>query len=232
MKKIIQKLVEVLVGFWISIVILWFIAGIACHGLSYAGVRMVSPKIRFPLSVVSSLAIDKEGRVLVYTTWLCRLQVFSAEGHFLRGWFVHSSFPSPDASAMYVDPNEQIHLALSLGHLYIFDIEGNILEYRKEEGVLDLLLNEDTPRAQATDAKGNVYRAQHGVLSTRIIKIGPLGNKSTVIADPFYLAPFRGHLAMITFFLPLFVIGFSAAMWRENKGKEQEPERSEDVTIS
>ena len=133
MKKVLKKIGIFLLKLCFTIGAIGFVAYFACHGLSYAGARMVSSKIHFPLGRTLEFTVGGEGRIIHYSD-LRRLEIFDKDGRFLKGWFVYA--PTLHAE-IRVDPNNHIHFVTSDDKHFVFDIEGNILEESEDEGIDD-----------------------------------------------------------------------------------------------
>lgn len=159
-----------------------------CHGLSYAEIRMISTKIRFPLSEsVEDLAVDKNNNIIVFIRDYSRLQIYRNSGTLLRGWFVDTGRVAPRIN---VDSNNRIHLATMGDKHYVFDTYGNLLKEFKDEGVFENFRRMETP-AKTRDSKGNTHKLSMTFFRTYIFKTTPEGSKAMVISDPIYIWLFR-----------------------------------------
>ena len=167
-----------------------------CHGLSYAKIRTISTKIRFPLSEsVEDLAVDKNNNIIVFIRDYSRLQIYRNSGTLLRGWFVDTGRVAPRIN---IDPNNHIHLATMGDKHYVFDTYGNLLREFKEEGIFENFCQMDTP-VKTRDSRGNAYKLSITFFRTYIFKITPEGFKEIVISDPIYVWLFRWMFPNIFF---------------------------------
>lgn len=227
-----KKIIKILLGAWLAVGTVGVCGVLLCHWLSALGVSMNSSYIRFPLGEVSSMTMDTKGCLWVYSTDLCRLQIFDQEGRFLKGWFVSSASPEPSTSGMHIDPNGHIHLILISDDHYIFDAVGNLLNHSKEEGIWKKFDSEDSSYAQYTDDKGNTYIKRGGIIHPRIAKINPTGEETIMISEAFYTLPFRGKYSALFFFgIPVTIIVVTI-LWSRRKRKKQNIESAEATPVS
>ena len=166
-----------------------------CHGLSYAGVRMISTRMRFPLGELEDLAVDKKDNVVVYSRDHSRLQIYRSNGSLLRGWFVCTSLMT---ARIHIDPNNSIHLATMGDKHYVFNTDGGLLKRFEEEGIFEKFCRMDTV-ARTRDSKGNTYKIFQSFFRTHIFKISPEGSKVVVISDPIHVWLFRWMFPTVFF---------------------------------
>lgn len=226
MKKILKKTGIFLLQLCFTIGAIGFVAYFLCHGLSYAGVRMVSAKIRFPLGERRAFTVGKEGHIIYYSD-LSRLEVFDPQGRFLKGWFVYT----PSLSAQIrTDPNNHIHIASADDKHLVFDIDGNILEESEEAGVYDRFFELNQNR-EHRDNEGNTYTLWGNVLRAGVIKLTAGGEEFIDITEPFYLWPFRGLRAALLFLFFSLIPAAIIEGLRKRKRKRQNPEAAEPAAV-
>jgi hypothetical protein len=177
---------------------------------------MVSSTIRFPLGFVRGLTVGPKGRI-IYFSDQNRLQIFSNEGRFLRGWFVYTS---KQCAPVYVDANDHIHVIPDDHKHVVFDFEGNLLKESREPGVQERFFKLHEKRV-LQDSQGNVYRLRWNVTRIGVLKVGRAGEQFIDITEPFYLWPFRGLMAVFVFLIPSILISVVAERWKARKKKKQ-----------
>lgn len=184
-----NKVITILLLLWYIYCFISIVPVPVCIFLAGFGVRMVSSRIQFPLGGVDSIATDSMGRVYCGISFYSRIQVYSNDGSFLRGWFV------PDSVMMLeVDSNDRLHyLALRNDKHYIFKPDGELF---KEERVSESFAREFGPNSnlQIDDSLGNIYKIKEPWLFPNVIKISPSGDAVVLVSDPFYLWLFRAPL--------------------------------------
>jgi len=158
-----------------------------CQGLSYVGVRMTSTTIRFPLSKVKDLDVDRNDNIVVYLRDHCRLQIYQNNGEFLRGWFVYTLGMT---ATIHIDPNDSINIVTRGDKQYVFDTYGNLLREYQEKGIFERFCNMSTG-ANTRDSKNNVYKVFQSFFRTHISKITSEGRETIIVSDPFYIWLFR-----------------------------------------
>lgn len=174
-----------------------FFAVVICHVVSYTGIRMLSTKIRFPLGQTGGFAVSNEGHIIHYSGYN-RLEIFSNEGCFLRGWFVYTPFSNAE---IRVDPNNLIHLVSQQNRHLVFDIKGNIIMDSVEEGIYDHFSKLNRNRVHR-DSKGNIYKLSGSFPRIGVIKVTSSGTEFIDITEPFYFWPFGGGLTSLLFLIP------------------------------
>ena len=185
-KKSVKPMVQLIAILMCLIGLIGFLIVLTCECLSAVGVSLTSSHIRFPLSNLNGFDVDRNGYIYCYSGFHHRLQIFDGTGHFQRGWFVKAA----RVGEIHVDESGRIHFVDTSDKQFIFDINGNILEESKESGIYRRYY--ELARKKVTqDGNGNTYKPRITMLNTRILKVDPVGVKSSIITDPFYLWPFR-----------------------------------------
>lgn len=105
----------------------------ACEGISYLGIRMASSTMRFPLGDLGDFAVFEDGRIACFCRDHVRVQIFSEEGQFLRGWFLFT--PRGNIVNVRVDPNDQIYVINYENKHFVFNYNGDIIKESKGKGI-------------------------------------------------------------------------------------------------
>jgi hypothetical protein len=167
-----------------------FVAGFVCAFGTMSGKPRVSSWARFPLGDLESIAVDSEGNIYCGTNFYSRIQAYSPDGKFLRGWFI-------DASGGYfqikIDDQDNLHVGTARGdHHYIFSTKGELFSVKEMSPKEETKVFGDTYYSLPQDSDGNVYKIRNGILLPRVIKITPKGAESVVVSDPFHLWFIKG----------------------------------------
>jgi len=213
-----MKKVAVLILYLMLLVALIEIATIfACSWISNAGVRFVSSKIRFPLNICAFDVADR-GEVVCFSNAHNRIQLFSKNGKFLKGWFVDNG--GFTAGRVLIDSNDLIHFASPDDRHFIFDFDGNIIEDSYEKGIRDNI-------TQLKESKKNkrydncFYKIRSGIRGTEIVKTNPTGYESVVVSVPFYIYFWGERVPWLVFFLLIpFILGLKELIQKRKKSKQ------------
>ena len=214
-----KKVAKILLYFWLSLGMVGLFTVFICSGLAYCGVQGISTKISFPIAEVTSSAVDKQGRVFSYSGSLCRLQIFDNRGGLLRGWFVYTAFST---GRIYTDSNAYVHVVSSADNHFVFDYDGNKIRESKDKGCYDIAREMKKSDVHYRDSKSNIYKADHGILRTKILRTTPTGQESLVVTDPLYLIPFAGSRSLVLFLAPSVFIMVGVTAWKERKQKRKQ----------
>jgi len=192
-------------------------SGFICSWISNAGVRFISSRIRFPLNICSFDVAD-QGEVVCFSNVHNRIQVFSKDGQFSRGWFVDNA--GFTAGKVLIAPNNLIHFATPDDRHFTFDFYGNIIEDSYEEGILDdIIKRKDSKINQLYD--NCFYKIKGGIRGTRIVKINPEDYESAVVSEPFYLWLFgQWFPSWVFLFFPLSILCRKQVMQSRKKDKQ------------
>ena len=181
---------------WLNVFLFCFVCWLATS----AGFRGVSSQIRFPLAHPEGLAVDSQGRVYCISSFYNRLQVFDANGSFVRGWFVN--IPN-SAHHLTIDPNtEHVRVAIQkTGVNFFFDIDGRLVGKKIRKDYLDEFGAKSPIKAEGV--LGNSYMIKHAFLFPRIVRRNPDGRESVIAKDPFGLwlvaMPLPGFAFLVAF---------------------------------
>lgn len=169
--------------------------------VSDTGVRFLSSSIRFPLNV-SDYDVGCHGHVVCFISSHNRIQVYSEDGQFLKGWFVDNG--GYTAGSVLIDPNDLIHFATPADRHFIFDLDGNIVKDSYSKGIGNSLTELNRAKYKNGQAGFN-YKALFGIKGKRIVKISPEGKESVVVSDPFFIWLFQEWFPLLFFlFFPMF----------------------------
>lgn len=226
----IKKITITILWFWFTIGAIGVATVLLSHAISSLGFRMLSSNIRFPLGGVSSLVIDQEGHLVVYSTDLSRLQIFNQKGDFLKGWYVPSASPMPGSSEMYLDEKQHIHLILLNEEHYVFNFEGDVLEHSSEKGIWEKVHELYVPPPTYKDHMGNKYIFQDSLFVPHILRVNPEGDSIAIVSDSIYTLPWRGKLTLIFFAFPGTILAVTILWSRKKIGKQNfESPKSADI---
>jgi hypothetical protein len=159
------------------------------------------------------VAVDGDGRIYCGIRFGARIQVYSEEGKFLRGWFVDCASKRFNIT---MDSEGLIH-AFTGGHVdrhYVFDGTGRLLESAKIDSIDDRLLSENIISGEAEDDFGNTYETRSENWRPKVVRIAPDGLESVVVSDPLYLWPVMGPLQS---WLCISLGGIAYGLLREKK---------------
>lgn len=192
----------------------FFFAAI-CAALAANGVQAASSTFQLPIGEPIRLLVDSQARVFCLDKAYRRLQIYDREGRFMRGWFV----PIGD---LHLGPNEQtVVLVRSPDECVEYDLNGSVLQ-RASEHPWALPSRDEKPKAE--DAEGNSYAFDSTLFSTRIVRIGPSGERTTLVKEPLHLWLIRWPFPVALYLLvPLGL--WAAAYWvRERRLKRHDRE--------
>ncbi len=165
---------------------------------------MASEYIRFPLNNVNDLVIDSEGRIYTESGFWGRLQVYSPNGDFLRGWFSGSC---GGACQLELDNDGQVHVYTARGHQhYVYNEMGELIsktdlletEFYKYEGEV----------TETVDHLGNRYQIRDRYLFPKVVRITPSDDIDLVIGNPLYLKLFEPTFVVLSVVIALILLSF------------------------
>lgn len=190
-----------------------FAAGFICACVTLFNKPMVSTWARFPLGVLDCVAVDNRGNIYCGLAFYGRIQVYSPEGKFLRGWFVNAG---GGGLRMKIDKDNHLHVCpAKSNNLYVFNTNGLLLSSNAMMPKERDLYFEYNPYQAAEDAEGNPYTILPKLLVVpRVVKIVPTGETLTVVSDPFYLWFIQGPF-------PAFIWIFAGGLLYERLDKHK-----------
>ena len=141
---------------------------------------------QFPLGNLGGITVDSKNRIYLTVETYDRVQVYSSQGDFLKGWFVNTQGGTLD---IWIEGDNFVHVRSRRANIHQgFDLNGQLLERERissREEYESLSQSLDGLRTQ--DVFGNTYLIQSPKWFPRVIKISPGGHKSVLIKDPFHL---------------------------------------------
>ncbi len=174
--KYLRKIIVIFSVAWIIFGLVSFFFGLVCATGIISGFNTYP----FPLGDPTSIAVDQDGRLYCALQFYQRIQVYDAQGQFLRNWHV------PNAGYFALRVNEQNYLEVETreGQRYVFTADGTLLNQA-------ILIQLENPAAIlgktfCTDPNGNRYEICNRFLAPHIIKISPQGESQIWIQMPFY----------------------------------------------
>jgi len=179
--------------FWGSVFIFGFVCWFFSNSVDF---KMVSSKIRFPLSDVRQIAVDSKGNIYCLSRNYNRIQVFSDDGAFINGWFINSSGPY---YRLLTNSKDNLQVATKNNSMSLFfNIKGDLI---KKETIVDFdkQFGLDMPR-EINDLAGNNYEIRKNELFGGVIKSDDSGIKKIFIKNPFGLwvvSPFLGIICIV-----------------------------------
>lgn len=164
----------------------------------------IARNVEFPLARLGGIAIDDQGRVYCGIRAYSRVQVYDANGRFLRGW--HAPI---EKGPLHIEIGENGLIRVAIGHAEIFyDTNGNV-QYRKQTTLSDFGREFGTSAdLGAQDRHGDSYVID-GFPFARIMKYSTSGEESVLISDPLGRQLVRLPLPAIGLLIILFVADFA-----------------------
>ena len=152
--------------------------------------------LELPISRLDTIALDQQGRIYTHSRFTMRVQVYTPEGQFIRGFSVR-------ASVFRIGP-QQIIRTQSGNKMFTYTLAGELVgeepfdraNYRKEF--------EDRPDDKVTDSDGNVYRVMSWPsYNPRVEKLSPNGDREVIISQPLWMGFIQSAPGFICFFCGL-----------------------------
>jgi len=147
---------------------------------------LISSKIQFPLSYLSGIALDGNGRIYLAIPGYNRIQVYTNEGDFLKGWFVNSRGAYVD---IWIDDEDLLHAVVARGGGHqVYDLNGLLLKWNEITSSDDeyLRLADKLGGLRKKDSMDNIYLIRSPTWSPRIFKITTTGDETILIKDSIY----------------------------------------------
>lgn len=182
------------------------IAGAGLFSFGSLNVAKVSTDVRrylrnaeFPLGDLGGIAVNGKGRIYLALQAYSRVQLYSAEGHFIRGFFV----PTDGAFDIWVDDRDRLHAALSRAKLHqVYDSTGNVLHSESIASVEDAVrLLRNAPGRKQEDSFGNTYEIEGVAWFPKVVRTAPDGRKQVLIQDAL-------HSSLVRSPKPVLELGF------------------------
>lgn len=141
---------------------------------------LVPSHIELPLGHICDMAVDETGRIYCAAGPYARVQVYSAEGEFIRG--IPSRSRGGGVTHIEIDSEGLLHIAISRKSWhYVFDQHGRVLRSFQDPRYYDRLSGD---KGQLCDKVGNRYKVSPSVFWPRVLRIDPSGNAQTVVSTP------------------------------------------------
>jgi hypothetical protein len=190
---------------------------LSCHVITRLGFELTTEIIRFPLGKLDSINSTDEGDLITYTGTLHRLQIFSKDGKYIRGWFVNTTFN-----------NANIYMC-EQGLINIVSPRGACITYNKIGGLVKKtpppkdFVRSDYNTCINTQS-GSTIKFENGFFRTRLFEQRANGEINEIIRDKIYWCPFRAEYSIMTFFFPPSVIILISRIREDKKSKNASKE--------
>jgi hypothetical protein len=179
----------------------------------------VSTWIRFPLGDVNDIVVDDKGQIYCAILGNQRIQVYSKEGEFLRGWFARSRGGRFD---LLWDSDGFLHV-VGYRH-YVFNKKGVLLDEVEINSSQETAMNKNIISSEPKDKSGCVYKIRNRHVLPKIVQISPEGNETVKVSDPLFIwpvqGPFQGWLTMM--------LGFVGVIYLSKKQNRVRPTKNMD----
>ena len=189
---------------WISqcvAVVLLVLGAVGFLGGVFVGIcqpTWISPATQMPLGGLGSIVVDKRGDIYCGLEFYSRIQVYDAQGRFLRGWWVDGGAGGTWRLQLTDDGLLEVE-AGRRGRIHIFDGNGVLCEQSKQSESQRESVN-DRNQFVAMDTSGGRYTIRNRILCPRVVRDAH-NEQSTIIATPWYLWPIMGPLPAWGFFM-------------------------------
>jgi hypothetical protein len=147
--------------------------GLAFSFLSLYG--LISPRdVEFPLSGISEVAVDSTGRIYCGAQFYARVQQYTSEGVFRRGWSVDTG---GGQFRLRVDNRDRIVVTpVRRRRVLVYNSEGVLLEIDSPDTPTSIAEESDQSRSSASS-----LRIEHGLLWPQVIRTGPSDEERVII---------------------------------------------------
>jgi len=146
---------------------------------------LFSEKTQFPIANLSGIAIDNEGRTYLAIRAYGRIQVYSSEGDFIKGWFVDTE--GGDFN-IWIEDDHLIHVCTRMTDRHdVFDSSGQLIEnieitsYDEEKRLF-----KKAGGLKEQDAFGNTYVIQNRKWFPKVVKTNLNGLDAPLIKSPYH----------------------------------------------
>lgn len=166
-----------------------FLTGFVLSSLILQFPNVQLADIDFPLSSPSALAVERNGNIVVASGFYGRIQVYSSEGRFLRGFF----YPGEGGNVRIVcDRNGQYLVYVARENLeYVFSGNGHLLAKRQFGTPFSNLPNPYFCKS----INSAVVNLRNVDLNPRVDVTYPDLTGRTLISNPLPIVPFVGPIA-------------------------------------
>lgn len=199
--------------------IVGFVGSLPCTIIAQYFDSQIMTSVRFPLSVVPGVCVDRNGDIYCISNNYKRIQVYDSRGRFLRGWFVPFK-----KSGVGIDIDENLHVkAYGLA-----DRPPMTFSTTGKEILLQPGMTARDRKKNSESGSGGVLRSVDGVAYSfsgddgfdysfsgdKVYRIDPeTGKQSLVLSDPWYLHYTTGPGPAIF----ILMVGFFGLMLTEGK---------------
>jgi len=172
------------------------------------GIWSIPERLAWPLTEVGCIAVDANGQVYCGLVGMGRVQQYSPNGDFIRGWQVDAS-----GGLFYMQVvADRLYVRTTRTHrLYEFDLNGRQPSTRPSDDRMS-----GFPDQPVAYADGSTYWVSNG-LSPRLMKRDPYGRTTVLVASPAYLWPISGPgQAWLTAVVGMIILGVTTQLraWR------------------
>jgi len=185
--KILNQSWNLLVVYFIIALSILFFSSNGIHFFSQSiSSKFLNEQIRLPMSSLTGVAIDKDNYLYIASRTYGRVQKYTQDGSFVKGWFVNTNGAFFN---IWIDDKDFLHaiIARGGGHM-IFDLDGNLISDEAISVEESRRLFRFAKDLIVSDNFGNIYNIKTKGLSTIITKTILASSKQiTVIEDKFYL---------------------------------------------
>jgi hypothetical protein len=177
---------------------------------------LFSEKVQFPLTNLSGIAIDNDGRIYLAIQAYDRIQVYSSEGNFIKGWFVDAE---GGGLGIWIEDDDLLHVCTRVtGRHDVFDPNGLLLE-RREITSLDenVRLFEKTAGLKEQDIFGNTYIIKSPAWSPHVTKTTPTGHQIVLVRSRYYF--WLMHSSLGVWFVLVVGLAMFVTLWKAIRKK-------------
>jgi len=175
-------------------------------------VRPIVPSwLPLPLGELECVAVDSRGDVYCSSGFYQRIQVYSPEGRYLRGWYV----PGVIGWSIRTNESDRIEVVTRGEAIQTYSGSGTLLETwtPPPDFEPDMQKVHDQSYNKCTDTAGRIYSVRAGLVYPHVIRRDKDGSTRTVVSPPrlswFLMAPFPAFLYI--------AIGFALVHWSQRK---------------
>jgi len=172
---------------------------------------LFSEKTQFPLANPNGITIDNEGRIYLAIRAYGRIQVYSSEGDFIKGWFVDTY--GGDFN-IWIEDDHLLHVCTRMTDRHdVFDSSGQLIKsieitsYDEEKRLF-----EKAGGLKEQDALGNTYTVKSSQWSPQVTKTTPTGHQEVLVKGRYYFALIRSPVSAWFVFIMGLAMSFTLGM--------------------
>ena len=162
---------------------------------------------------LNTVAVDSQGRICCVLGFYARIQVYSRDGAFLKGWFTGGS----GWHSIEIDSDDHLRVYTGEGNVrYTYDLDGRLL-------AKDQLVGNDknmafVKRIEAEDPAGSVCKVRGEYFLPRVVRVSPDGVETIAVSDPLCLRAFSGLLGPVIWIsIGAIIKSFTCRLQRERR---------------